>query len=195
MFRILMTVLLLLSLGACASKVQYGDASEVETVTADFGSTDLQTIAAKMVDSLLTFPPMMEVLERKRPVIFIDTVKNKTSEHVDTETITDKISTRLIKSGKFQFVDMSKIDVIKKQMDFQANGGMVDPAKAVAFGRQTGAEYMLYGNLSSIVKRTDSVKDTYYNFTLKLLHLESGLIEWQDEKEIRKQRKKSMFGM
>jgi len=195
MFRLFVTAVFALSVSACSNTVKYGDATEVETVTADFGSTDLQTIAVKMVDSLLNFPPMVEVMRDRRPVIFVDKVNNKTSEHIDTETITDKISTRLIKSGKFRFVDMSKVEVVKKQFDFQSAGGMVDPAKAIAFGRQTGAEYMLYGNMSSIVKRTSSVKDTYYNFTLKLMHLESGLIEWQDEKEIRKQRKKALFGM
>lgn len=196
MIRVASIAILAVLLSACAgSKVQYGDATEVETVTVDFGSTDLQGIAAKMVDSLLSFPPMVEVLRDKRPVIFIDTIRNKTSEHIDTENITDKISTKMIKSGKFRFVDMSKVEVVKKQFDFQLSSGMVDPSKAVAFGRQIGAEYMLYGNLSSIVKRTKSVQDTYYIFTLKLMHLESGIIEWQDEKEIRKQRNKKMFGM
>ena len=61
-------------------------------------------------------------------------------------------------------------------------------------GQQIGAEYMLYGNLSSIVKRNSSAKDVYYKFTLKLMHIESGILEWSDEKEIRKSKKKSMFG-
>jgi len=42
--------------GCSTTKVSYGDASEVETVTADFGSTDLQQIATSMVESLLSLP-------------------------------------------------------------------------------------------------------------------------------------------
>ena len=186
--------IIVLLLGGCASKVEYGDAGSVETVTTGFGSTDLQMIAEKMVDSVLTFPPIVKVTNERRPVIFVDSVKNKTTEHIDTESITDTISTRLLRSGKFRFVDMSRVKDVAEQLDFQANSGMVDQKTAARMGRHIGAEYMLYGNFSSIVKKGDDVKDVYYKFTLKLMHLESGIIEWTDEKEIRKTREKKMFG-
>ncbi len=179
----------------CATKVSYGDAAEVETVTADFGSTDLQQIATKMVESLLSYPPMVELTRQRRPVIFVDRIKNKTTEHIDTESITDTITTRLLRSGKFRFVDMSKVEAVRKQLEFQHGSGMVNPETAVRTGRQIGAEYMLYGNLSSIVKKRGGTKDVYYKFTLKLMNLENGLIEWSDEKEIRKTRKRSLFGL
>lgn len=183
------------SLGGCAGKVKYGDAGAVETTTTDFGSTDLQKMAEKMVDSILVFPPIVQVTNKRRPVMFVDTIKNKTSEHIDTESITDTISSRLLRSGKFRFVDMTKVASVRKQMGFQSDGGMVKESTAVKMGQQIGAEYMLYGNLSSIVKRNSSTKDVYYKFTLKLMHLESGILEWSDEKEIRKTKKKSMFGL
>jgi len=182
-----------LALGGCTS-VKYGDAGSVETTTVDFGSTDLQGIASKMVDSLLTFPPMVDVTSKRRPVMFVDRIKNKTTEHIDTESITDTISTKLLRSGKFRFVDMTKVQAVKKQMDYQQDSGLVDPTKTMGFGKQIGAEYMLYGNMSSIVKRDGGTKDVYYKFTLKLMHLESGILEWQDEKEIRKTKSKSLFG-
>ena len=182
-------------LSGCATKVSYGDAAEVETVTADFGSTDLQQIATKMVESLLSYPPMVELTRQRRPVIFVDRIKNKTTEHIDTESITDTITTRLLRSGKFRFVDMSKVEAVRKQLEFQHGSSMVNPETAVRTGRQIGAEYMLYGNLSSIVKKRGGTKDVYYKFTLKLMNLENGLIEWSDEKEIRKTRKRSLFGL
>ena len=175
--------------------VKYGDAQEVETQTLDFGSTDLQAIAGKMVDSVLTFPPVVEVTSKRRPVIFVDKIKNKTSEHIDTESVTDTISNKLLRSGKFRFVDMTKVAAVREQMDYQRDSGMVDQNKAMQMGRQTGAEYMMYGNLSSIVKSSSSAKDVYYKFTLRLMHLESGIVEWSDEKEIRKTRQKSLFGL
>ena len=176
------------------SNVKYGDAAAVETTNTDFGSTDLQKMAEKMVDSVLTFPPIVEVTAKRRPVMFVDTIKNKTSEHIDTESITDTISSRLLRSGKFRFVDMTKVASVRKQMDFQGDSGMVKESTAVKMGQQIGAEYMLYGNLSSIVKRNSDSKDVYYKFTLKLMHIQSGILEWSDEKEIRKSKKKSMFG-
>ncbi len=185
----------LLLLQGCANKVAYQSASDVETTNIDFGSTDLQQIAAKMVDSVLSFPPIVQVTNERRPVMFVDKIKNKTTEHIDTESITDTISTQILRSGKFRFVDMTKVAEVNQQMDFQNKSGMVNQSTAAQVGRQVGAEYMMYGNLSSIVKKTNSVKDVYYKFTLKVMHLESGIVEWSDEKEIRKTREKSMFGM
>jgi uncharacterized protein (TIGR02722 family) len=185
---------LTVTVAGCSKKVKYGDADAVETTTTDFGSTDLQRIAEKMVDSILTFPPIVEVTNKRRPVIFVDKIKNKTTEHIDTESVTDTISSRLLRSGKFRFVDMTKVAAVKKQLDYQNESGMVDPAAATQMGKQIGAEYMLYGNLSSIVKRNSDMKDVYYKFTLKLMNLKTGILEWSDEKEIRKTKEKSLFG-
>jgi uncharacterized protein (TIGR02722 family) len=192
--RILAVIFAGLILASCAGpKVSYGDASAVETTTTGFGSTDLQSIAAKLVDDLVSFPPIVQMTAQRRPVVFVDKVKNKTTEHIDTESITDTVQTKLLQSGKFRFVDMTAVKAVQEQMQFQMDSGMVDPSKAAAFGKQTGAEFMLYGNMSSIVKRNDSTKDVYYKFTLKLVNLESGIMEWAGEKEIRKTGEKSFF--
>ena len=181
-------------LAACSSTTQYGDAQGVETVNTDFGSTDLQTIANDMVDDLLVFPPMVAITSSKRPILFVDSIKNKTMEHIDTQSITDTIQSKLLRSGKYRFIDMDAVKAMAKQMDYQANAGMVDEDKAVRMGKQVGAEYMLYGNLASIVKRDKKTTDVYYKFTLKLMHLESGLLEWSAEKEIRKTKEQRWFG-
>jgi len=183
-------------LAGCSSKqvVRYGDAEAVETTDINFGSTDLQTTAKQMAASLVASPVVGTLTENKRPVIFVERIKNKTSEHIDTESITDSISTKLLNSGKFRFVDMSRVESVKEQLNFQQSGGLVNPDKAIQFGQHIGAEYMLYGNLASIVKTNDDKKDVYYKFTLRLMDLNSGLIEWADETEIRKTREKASVG-
>lgn len=186
--------ILVVGLSACSSTVQYGDATAVETVNTDFGSTDLQTIANKMVDEMLVFPPLMEVTAQKRPVLFVDKIKNKTTEHIDMESVTDSIQTKLIQSGKFRFVDMTAVEQVRKQFEFQQQSGFVDEQTAAQMGRQIGAEYMLYGNMASIVKQDKKTKDVYYKFSLKLMHLQSGIVEWMGEKEIRKSKTKGWFG-
>ncbi len=192
--HIVLMVSTLCLLSACSSSTQYGDAQGVETVNTDFGSTDLQSIANDMVDDLLMFPPMVAITSSKRPILFVDGIKNKTIEQIDTQNITDTIQSKLLRSGKYRFIDMDAVKAMAKQMDYQAQSGMVDQDKAVRMGKQVGAEYMLYGNLASIVKRDKKTTDVYYKFTLKLMHLESGLLEWSAEKEIRKTKEQRWFG-
>ncbi|OEF23532.1 penicillin-binding protein activator LpoB [Vibrio rumoiensis] len=180
-------------LGGCANKVEYGDANAAETTTVDFGSTDLQKIANEMVDSMLASGSVAAITGR--PIVFVDSIKNKTSEHIDTESITDSVSTKMLNSGKFRFVDMDKVETVRKNLNFQNNDELVDQSSAVKFGQMLGAQYMLYGNLSSIVKSAGSDTDVYYKMTMRLMDLKTGLIEWADETEIRKQESKSFFGL
>lgn len=178
----------------CASTpdVSYGSPDQVETVTTDFGSTDLQMIAEKMVNSLLASPI---ISDGRQPVFYVQTVRNKTDEHIDTTAVTDKIRVTLLKSGRVKFTAIADVkDELLNQLEFQASSGMVDPATAKSIGKLVGADYFLYGELTSIRKSAGRVKDVYYKFTLNLVNIQNGLIEWADEKEIRKQAKKPLLG-
>ena len=108
-----------LPLSGCAHKVSYGDAGSAKPLSTEFGSSDLQQIAESMVDSLVGFPPMVEVTGQRRPVVTVDKIKNKTMQHIDTESVTDSIRTKLIRTGKFRFIDRTTdsaaIDEIKTQ--------------------------------------------------------------------------------
>lgn len=190
------TLITMLALTGCANRevVTYGDATKVETVDIGFGSTDLQKVAAEMTDSLLVSPAMAEFSKNGRPIFFVERIKNKTSEHIDTESITDSISTKLLRSGSVRFVDMARVEAARAQLTYQQDGGMVDTNSAIAFGQHVGAEYMLYGNLSSIVKFNKDKQDVYYKFTMRLMDLKTGLVEWADETEIRKNREKKRIG-
>ena len=183
--------LIIVFLAGCGGmRVNYGDPEAVETVTVDYGSTDLQSIAERMVESLLVHP----VLEG-RPVVYVSRIRNKTSEHIDTEAITDKIKTAMLKSGKVRFTAVSEVnEEMIEQLKYQSESGMVDPRTRTAIGRQVGANLMLYGDIVSIVKSAGRKKDVYYKINLELADLTTGLIEWSEEKEIRKQAKKSLVG-
>ena len=171
-----------LTAGCAKDTVRYGDAKGVETVTNQFGSTDLQMIAESMTRSLLN---SQVVTDAKRPVMTVQEVKNKTSEYIDTRSITDSIRTELQKSGRVRFAvdaaDMQQVDELKRQQS-----ELYEKNKAAQIGKMVGATYHLEGNIISIVKQANDVKDVYYKFNLQLWNIDNGLMEWGDEKEIRK---------
>ena len=172
-----------LAAGCAKDTVRYGDAKGVETVTNQFGSTDLQMIAESMTRSLLN---SQVVTDAKRPVMTVQEVKNKTSEYIDTRSITDSIRTELQKSGRVRFAvdqaDMQQqVDELKRQQS-----ELYEKSKAAQIGKMVGAVYRLEGNITSIVKQAKDVTDVYYKFNLQLWNIDSGLMEWGDEKEIRK---------
>jgi len=185
-FAILSALLYAIILTACSGpQVKYGDAKSVETVTADFGSTDLQTIAEAMTRSLLQTKVISG--SRDAPIITVAEVKNKTSEYIDTRVITDKIRTQLMKSGQVRFaVNINEMQSQVDELKRQNQSGLYKNSTISKTGNMEGAKYRVEGSIASIVKQTKDVKDVYYVFNLNLINTESGLLEWSDEKEIRK---------
>jgi uncharacterized protein (TIGR02722 family) len=173
-----------LGIAGCAKDtVRYGDARGVETVTNEFGSTDLQLIAESMTRSMLNSPV---IGSSNLPIVTVQDVKNKTSEYIDTRAITDSIRVELQKSGRVKFaVDAAEMRQQIEELQRQQSE-YYDPNKSAEIGKMTGAAYRLEGNITSIVKQAKDVKDVYYKFNLQLWNIQNGLLEWTDEKEIRK---------
>jgi len=173
-------------LAACSGpQVRYGDAKAVETVNANYGSTDLQMIAEAMTRSLLQSKAISG--SKDAPIVTLADVKNKTSEYIDTRVITDKIRTQLMKSGQVRFaVSVTEMQNQTEELKRQNQSGLYKNSTIAKTGNMQGAQYRIEGSIASIVKNTKDVKDVYYVFNLNLINNESGLLEWADEKEIRK---------
>lgn len=199
---------ILLACTACSS-VEYDDPDKVETLNIDFGSTDLQTLAGDMVDSLIVSPQLNYIQHDyddkgdARIVTLMGGVENRTSEHIDTQAITDKMRVKLLNSGKFRFVagDQGQSE-IGERVSFEQGSGRVDPEKARAFGQQLGADVIIYGSLRSIEKEKGrSIEsggtkkdDVYYQFVLSCVNIDTGEIVWGEEAELRKTAKTGLFG-
>jgi uncharacterized protein (TIGR02722 family) len=167
-------------------EVNYGDSKAVELVTNEFGSTDLQMIAEKMTQSLLDTP-----IFTGRPTVTISTVKNKTSEYIDTKNIMNTIQTTLVKSGKVRFTrSIDEMQAGVDELQRQNQSGLYKKDSTAKMSQMKGAKYSLEGELTSIVKQNSQTKDVYYKFTLKMYDVEEGTIEWQEEKDIRKTSKR-----
>jgi uncharacterized protein (TIGR02722 family) len=188
-----LALLAVIGLSGCATtspeissgNVQYGDSKAVESLTNEFGSTDLQTIAESMARSLLQSRPVVQ--SARPPLVTVSDVKNKTGEYIDTRSITDSIKTQLLKSGAVQFaVDIENMQGQTDELIRQNQTGLYKKSSAKKIGKMEGADYRIEGTITSIVKKTSDVKDVYYKFSLSLVNIESGVLAWMDEKEIRK---------
>lgn len=168
--------------------VKYGDEKAVETVNADFGSTDLQATAEMMTQSLLESRYIARAVQP--PKIRLRDVKNQTYEHIDTKAITDKIRIKLLKSGSVRFLaDKSNLGQVNDERDFTETS-----TKKTTVKPMTDTDYIVTGTVRSIKKASSSVQDVYYNISLELVDPQSGEIVWADEKEIRKVVKKPSLG-
>ena len=146
----------------------------------DFG--DLHLLGDSVANDLMANP----VLAGK-PILVVMGVENRTDEHIDTKAITDTIRTKLINSGKASFVNESRRNSLMQEQGYQMAN--VTPETRVAIGKQLGARYMLTGSLVKITKDTprqvslSKKEQVYFQLTVEVTDLETGLIAWTTQKE------------
>jgi uncharacterized protein (TIGR02722 family) len=181
-------VLLVATSAACSgprafTRGQYEDPNVIEMLSDQFNENDLQLIAKKIVDSLAGSPAFSQI--PGRPIIVVGKMKNSTSEHIDMRSLSDKVEVQLQKTNQFVFMDKGARQEIAEEYEYQGSG-YVKPDKAKRPGEQASADYLMTGEISSIVQEVGADKLVYYKMTAKLHNLRSGIIEWADEKELRK---------
>jgi hypothetical protein len=82
---------------------------------------------------------------------------------------------------------------IREERREQAVHAREDTQKAP--GKEIGADYMLRGNISTILDESDGVKAVFYQVDLELIDLENNVKSWFGQKKIKKvvERKRMLF--
>ena len=196
MYKVIPAVFLLTFFTACGSKQftqgSYDDLSQDRLLDDKFNESDQRQIADAMIQSLVGSAVIAE--RKDRPVILVTMVKNRTQEHIDMKSMTDKIRVALVKSGKFRFTEKEARGELAEELEYQGQSGYVDPSTARQKGRQIGAHYFLTGEITDRVQEVGSKKYVYYKTTFNLINIQTGILDWTDEKEIRKFYKKRSVG-
>ena len=192
----LLITLLCLAAVACGPKAfvkgQYEDAEKENLMNDQWSETDMQVVVKDMVNSMVQHKSIAAA--QKMPIIMVTNLQNKTSEHIDTQSIMDMVRVELTNSGKVAFVDKEARTDISNEYDYQ-NSGMVSEETKKTAGGQVGADYIVNGRLDSIVQEVGKEKTVYYKMTLNLTNLKTGIISWTNQKQIRKKFKKKSVGL
>src|SRR5690606_22025810 len=136
-----------------------------------------------LVASLVKHPAIGAA--KKQPLVMVTQLQNKTSEHIDTQSVMDMVRVELMNSGKVLFVDKEAREDIKDEYKYQESG-MVSQGTKKGPGKPEGADYILNGRLDSIVQEVGKDIAVYYKVTLILTSLERNVIVWSGYKQIRK---------
>ncbi|MFP5518275.1 MAG: penicillin-binding protein activator LpoB [Bdellovibrionia bacterium] len=197
--RSLLTITAIISLFGSVScgpkafvKGQYDDVERENLMNDQFSETDMQKIVADMVKSMTQHPTIQNA--KNPPIVMVTGMQNKTSEHIDTQSIMDMVRVELMKTGKVGFIDKEAREDIKAEYDYQGSG-IVDESTKKGPGGQVGADLIINGRIDSIVQEVGKDKTVYYKVTLNLTNLKTSVIMWSDHKQIRKAFKKKAVGL
>lgn len=193
----LMSVLALVVLVGCGPrgfvKGSYDEQVEDKPnlLTDKWSESDMQAAVKDLVNSAVSHPSVSA--PKRPPIVMVTRLQNKTSEIIDTQSITDMFQVELQNSGKVTFVDKAAREDIAEEYDYQGSG-MVSRETQKGAGGQVGADLIMNGRLDSIVQEAGRDKTVYYKITMNLTNLKSGLIVWTGQKQIRKIFKKQRIG-
>lgn len=165
------------------TKGKYIEPDKVELLSDKFVESDLQIIADRLTEALLASTLMIG--QRQKPAIIISLFTNATDEHIDILSLTNKMRTDLLKSGRFVFLNERLRKEIAKEYEYQMSG-YVSPETAKMKGKQIGADWLISGHISSIRQPVGKKEIVYYKTTLEVTDLETSQILWAEEIEIKK---------
>jgi uncharacterized protein (TIGR02722 family) len=174
------------------TKGEYDDPTRVELLDDKYNEADMQQMADTTIKAMVACGYVANA--PKPPVVIVQKVQNRTEEHIDTVSLTDKIRTALIKTGKVRFVNKEERGTLDEEYDYHAAGNVSGPT-AKKRGGQTGADYILSGAIATNVQEVGNDKFIYYKLTMNLTNLESSTIDCTEEREIRKKYRKRSVGL
>lgn len=194
---ILAAVASVIGLGGCSSReFVHGDydknVDSPNLLTDKWSESDMQAAVKDLVDSAVSHPAIANAA--RPPIVMVTRLQNKTSEHIDTQSITDMMTVDLMKSGKVTFIDKAAREDMAEEYNYEDSGTTNRETKKEK-GGQVGADFIMNGRLDSIVQEAGRDKTVYYKLTMNMTNLKTGLIVWTDHKELRKDFKKQRVGM
>ncbi len=176
-------------LGGCAThKVQRVDTEEIIDLSGRWNDTDSRMVAEAMVEQVLDGRWLREFMQAhngERPVVVVGLVYNQSHEHISAETFIKDVERAYINSGKVRLVQAGdKREELRRERAAQQE--FASTATAKKWGQELGADFMMNGDINSIVDTYKKERVNYYQVNLELTDIETSEIVWIGDKKIRK---------
>jgi len=174
--------------GCATHKVERVDTTEAIDLSGRWNDTDSRLVAEEMVNQVLGgawISNHQEENSGKKPVVVVGLVYNKSHEHISAETFIKNVERAFINSGRVRLVQAGdKREELRRERAAQQE--FASSATAKGWGKELGADFMLNGDINSIVDTHKKERVNFYKVNLELSNLESNEIVWIGDKEIKK---------
>jgi uncharacterized protein (TIGR02722 family) len=187
MNRIAILLFCLIVAGCQTRQVTRLDPATEMDLSGRWNDTDSRKVADQMIYDLFDARSFKQYAEANngKPVIVVGTIRNKTSEHIDADNFVKKFEVVIHQSGAADLVESSEFrDILRverlEQQEFS------DPATVKRMGMETGADLMLFGEITSETDVYNNRRVVNYITTLFLTDIETNKRIWYGQNEIKK---------
>ena len=184
-------VVFLLLFSSCASgpKVSRVDASTQTDLSGYWNDTDVRIVCESLINDCLNSPRVDQAIKAKggkTPVVLVGSFRNESSEHIDTGIIASVMETTIFNSGKLDFVagGSTRNELRAERQDQQSNA---TEATAAKLANETGADFMLFGSVKTIVDKAGNQTVRTYFVTAEMTNVSTNQRMWMGQNnEIKK---------
>jgi uncharacterized protein (TIGR02722 family) len=186
----------LVALTGCGGKeVTRIDTDTTVDLSGKWNDADSRMVSEEVIDDMLDSPWLARFEARndgERPTVIVGLVRNRSDEHIVTETFTKDIERACVNSGDVRIVATSeeRLD-LRDERDDQADFSRPDTVKR--FGMEYGADYMLMGTINKISDREGDEEIVFYQIDLELTDIETNEKVWIGGKKHKKYIGRSNF--
>ncbi len=172
---------------ACTRQVTRVNPDQQIDLSGRWNDTDSKLVAEEMIQDMTSRPwhSDFRLREDKKPTIIVGYVQNKTSEHIEAETFIKDIERQFINTGFVQVV--SNAEFREKLREERADQGeYATPETQAKWGRELGADFMMFGLITSVTDSYRKEKVVSYKVNLEFVNIETNEKVWLGDKEIKK---------
>lgn len=185
--RLVVLLLVLVLAGSCARSVSRVDPAQQIDLSGRWNDSDSRMVADKMTAELLNSPRFKEYAKEigKKPVIIVGLIRNKTSEHIDAGNYIKKFELAIFNSN---IADLVESDTFREKLreERAQQQDFADPATMAEWGKEVGANLMLFGEMTSETDVLNKTRVVNYVTTLFLTDMETNKRVWYGQQEIKK---------
>jgi penicillin-binding protein activator len=187
--KVVLMFLFFAGLSSCASapKITRTDVNEVIDLSGNWNDTDSRLVSEEMMKDALARPWIgnYQAQNSKKPRVIVGSISNQSHEHINTETFVKDLERELTNSGQVIFVASSEQrgEVRDERVD-QAKNASAETAKSA--GQEYGADFMLKGQINTILDEAGKTELKYYQVELELINMLTNEKAWIGQKKIKK---------
>jgi len=182
----MLLLIAVLAVAACGKSVSRRQASEVIDLSGRWNDTDSQQVSQSMIQDALSFGwvEQWQSSKGRKPVVMTYGVKNRSTEHINTQTFMKDLERSFLRSGRVSVVaDVEQRLSTRGERAEQQQGLTANPAR---IGKELGADFVLTGVLNSITDQEGGQSVVFYQTNLELINVETNEKVWIGDSKIKK---------
>ncbi|MBR6355962.1 MAG: penicillin-binding protein activator LpoB [Alphaproteobacteria bacterium] len=183
--KIFLSLILMLSLNACATETQLIDNENDSTErTAALEGRDFEQASNSMIQDMLDMGTLSKP-NGKPYILVISRIRNDTMQRIDVDELAKSIRIALMKSGKVRVTAFNEDAMVMASGQLRQSGEF-NKANVRQSGSLAAPELSLSGKITQREFIVSGKKRIEYRFSMSITDLRNGLTLWEGEEKIKK---------